>query len=83
MRHYQTFLTAKPLPHFKFPVLLQIILSLLYTLDLMYFFVYCLDIDDCENTTCQHNGTCVDGVNDYSCTCVDGFTGWHCETGEL
>ena len=49
----------------------------------MYFFVYCLDIDDCENTTCQHNGTCVDGVNDYSCTCVDGFTGWHCETGEL
>ena len=29
------------------------------TFGLMYFFVYCLDIDDCENTTCQNDGTCV------------------------
>ena len=25
------------------------------------------------------NGTCVDGVTDYTCDCVDGFRGKHCE----
>ena len=40
------------------------------------------DIDDCVNHTCQHGGSCVDGVNNYSCNCLRGFTGDRCETGK-
>ena len=29
---------------------------------------------------CQNNGTCIDGINDYTCDCTDtGFEGDHCE----
>lgn len=38
------------------------------------------DINDCANRTCQNGGSCVDGVNRYSCNCLAGFTGDHCET---
>ena len=41
------------------------------------------DIDDCVNHTCSNNGSCVDGVNHFSCNCTEGFTGDHCETGEF
>ena len=39
------------------------------------------DIDDCVNHTCEHGGSCVDGVNDYSCNCLAGYTGHRCEIG--
>ena len=28
-----------------------------------------VNIDDCVNNVCQNGGTCVDGVNTYTCTC--------------
>ena len=40
---------------------------------------YFTDIDDCVSNQCMFNGTCVDGVADYTCDCVDGFRGKHCE----
>ena len=40
------------------------------------------DIDECANRTCHNGGSCIDGINSYSCNCVAGFTGDHCETGE-
>ena len=40
------------------------------------------DINDCVNQSCG-NGSCVDGVNSYTCNCSLGFTGDHCETGRL
>jgi len=40
-----------------------------------------LDIDECVNHTCQNGGSCVDGVNNYSCNCMPGFTGDRCQTG--
>ena len=27
----------------------------------------------------MNNGTCIDGVSEYSCHCVTGFTGQHCQ----
>ena len=40
-----------------------------------------LDIDDCASAPCQNGGTCVDGINSYTCNCVYGYTGDHCQTG--
>ena len=39
------------------------------------------DIDECVNHTCKNGGSCVDGVNNYSCNCLAGFTGDRCEAG--
>ena len=38
-------------------------------------------IDDCEPNSCEHGGTCTDGVDSYTCECADGYTGVNCETG--
>ena len=40
-----------------------------------------LDIDECTNHTCSNGGSCVDGVNNYSCKCMPGFKGDRCQTG--
>ncbi len=49
----------------------------------MNFYFSVADIDDCVNHTCSNGGSCVDGVNSYSCNCLVGFTGDHCETGNM
>ena len=38
------------------------------------------DIDDCASSPCQNGGTCVDGINSYTCNCDLGFDGDNCET---
>ena len=47
-----------------------------------YYFSFVLDTDDCFNRNCLNGGSCVDGINSYSCKCVTGYIGNHCETGE-
>ena len=44
-------------------------------------FFFSKDIDECVNHTCQNGGSCLDGVNNYSCNCLPGYTGNRCETG--
>ena len=41
------------------------------------------DINDCVNHTCQNGGSCVDGINNFTCNCLKGYTGSHCQTGML
>ncbi|OWK03066.1 JAG1 [Cervus elaphus hippelaphus] len=38
------------------------------------------DINDCESNPCRNGGTCIDGVNSYTCICSGGWEGAHCET---
>ena len=39
------------------------------------------DISHCLNHTCQNGGSCVDGINNFTCNCLKGYTGSHCQTG--
>ena len=39
------------------------------------------DINDCVNHTCQNGGSCVDGINNFTCNCLKGYTGSYCQTG--
>ena len=43
---------------------------------------YFSDVDDCVNHACTNGGSCVDGVNSYSCSCVNGYSGDRCEKGD-
>ena len=45
--------------------------------------MFLTDINDCVNHTCLNGGSCVDGVNNYTCRCVAGFKGDHCETSKI
>ncbi|PFX18968.1 Neurogenic locus Notch protein [Stylophora pistillata] len=40
----------------------------------------CKDVDDCINVTCKNGGSCIDGINNYTCSCQSGYTGDWCET---
>ena len=41
-----------------------------------------VDIDDCEGVQCEHLGTCIDGINNYTCDCVPEWQGDMCQTGD-
>jgi len=41
-----------------------------------------LDINDCYPDPCQYYGTCVDGVDSYTCNCPAGYTSVNCETSK-
>ena len=41
-----------------------------------------LDIDECSSSPCENGGTCVDGVDVYTCECMAGYTGDQCETSK-
>lgn len=41
------------------------------------------EINNCDSSPCQNNGTCTNRVNNYTCNCIPGFTGGNCETRKL
>ena len=38
------------------------------------------NVDECASDPCQHDATCVDGVDEFTCLCVPGYTGAQCES---
>jgi len=40
-----------------------------------------LDINYCEANLCV-NGSCVEGVNNFTCACDSGFRGTYCDEGK-
>ncbi|XP_023602436.1 fibulin-7-like, partial [Myotis lucifugus] len=40
---------------------------------------HCRDISECASQPCQHGGTCLEGVNQYTCICPPGRTGSRCQ----
>ncbi|XP_030623800.1 protein crumbs homolog 2a [Chanos chanos] len=38
-----------------------------------------VDVDDCVDSPCQNGGTCVDGVNHYTCICPPEYSGTRCQ----
>lgn len=38
------------------------------------------NIDDCDPYPCLNGGSCIDGVNEYTCDCSSGYSGDSCET---
>ncbi len=41
------------------------------------------DIDECKDSPCLNNASCVQGAGSFTCVCELGYTGVLCETGEL
>ena len=42
-------------------------------------FLFSLEINHCDSSPCQNNGTCSQEINSYSCECDDGWMGTNCE----
>ena len=47
------------------------------------FYILKLDVDECASMPCLNNGTCVDGINRFTCKCTSGYTGAVCETSRI
>ena len=50
---------------------------------MFFMHICCLsDVDECASSPCINRGTCIDGVDKYTCICTSGYTGNICETSE-
>lgn len=38
------------------------------------------DVDECASVPCMNGGSCVDGIDSYSCVCAAGYSGILCQT---
>ena len=37
-----------------------------------------INVDDCIDNPCLNSGSCVDGINSYTCVCSPGYTSENC-----
>ena len=38
------------------------------------------NVDECIESECQNNATCIDGIAGYSCQCRQGYAGALCQS---
>jgi hypothetical protein len=43
----------------------------------------CTNINDCAGSPCKNGGTCVDGINAYTCNCTGSWSGSTCQNATL
>ena len=55
--------------------------NLIYTCTVACMVCIFPDIDECHSDPCAHNGTCIDGVNSFTCSCAEGYMGLNCGPG--
>ncbi|XP_006036367.2 fibulin-7-like [Alligator sinensis] len=41
---------------------------------------FCKSINDCASNPCANGGTCVDGIERYTCLCPSGWSGSNCQS---
>ncbi len=46
------------------------------------FLLVLVDIDECASAPCANGGTCVDGVNEFTCTCAVGYRQPFCNSSK-
>ena len=49
--------------------------------DWWYFFLL-LDVNECDWSPCQNNGTCRNSLGSYECGCLEGWQGHDCHIGK-
>ena len=49
----------------------------------MWIKIIFVDVDECASSQCQNGGTCIDGINVYTCNCVPGYAGENCQNGKI
>ena len=50
-------------------------------LDILTYFMFPSDVDECSSSPCFNAVECNDAINSYTCDCVPGYVGDHCQTG--
>ena len=46
--------------------------------------LFCLaDVNECDSTPCQNGGSCIDGIDSFTCKCQNGYTGINCQRRKL
>ena len=41
-----------------------------------------VDNDECASNPCKNGGSCIDGLNTFTCTCADGYSGTDCSNSK-
>ena len=49
---------------------------------LLYNFFFSKDINECASSPCKNDGTCIDGLNTFTCICTEGYSGDDCDTSK-
>ena len=40
------------------------------------------DIDECQSSPCQNDGTCFELLDEYECRCAPSYSGINCQTSK-
>lgn len=53
----------------------------IFKIILLYLLKFLIDINECDFTPCDNNGTCINSEGSYTCNCTDGWADKNCNEG--